>query len=214
MTTSRVGILGGTFDPIHVGHLEAAGAARKALHLDRVLLLPSRTPPHRSTEPRASVFHRFAMTALAANSSEGLLASDLELQREGPSYTALTLEALHREGFVAPQLFFILGADAYAEIATWYDYPRFLALANFVVVARPGTRVGEPIPNPKSLRTAAKPSTTSVVFVDAETPDISSTEIRRRVGAGESIDGLVPSMVGDHIRRHRLYVPAPVAAVL
>jgi nicotinate-nucleotide adenylyltransferase len=211
---SRVGILGGTFDPIHVGHLEAAKAARNALDLDRVLLLPSRTPPHRSAEPRASGFHRFAMTALAANGSDGMLASDLELQREGPSYTALTLEALHREGFSASQLFFILGADAYAEIGAWYDYPRFLELANFVVISRPGTRVTEPIPNPNSPITSGTPFTTSVMLVDASTPNVSSTDIRRRVSSGESIDGLVPPAVADHIRRHRLYVPAPVAAVL
>jgi nicotinate-nucleotide adenylyltransferase len=213
MTASRVGILGGTFDPVHVGHLEAAGAARKALHLDRVLLLPSRTPPHKSTEPRASVFHRFAMTALAVNSTDGLLASDLELQREGPSYTARTLETLHREGFVAPQLFFILGADAYAEISTWYDYPRFFELANFVVVSRPGTSLpsSDRIPNHQSRIPAAS---TSIHAIEADTPDVSSTEVRRRVGSGELIDSLVPAAVAEHIRRHRLYIPAPVAAIL
>jgi nicotinate-nucleotide adenylyltransferase len=213
MSKIRIGILGGTFDPIHLGHLEAAEAARTALQLDRVLLLPSRTPPHRSTEPGASVFHRFAMTALAANGSHHLIASDLELQREGPSYTALTLEALHREGLEAAQLFFILGADAFAEIETWYGYPRLFGLANFVVISRPGARVTNPVPNPESRITTAE-SKTSVIFVDAATPDVSSTEIRRRVAAGESIDGLVPSSVAHHIRRHRLYVPAPVAAVL
>src|SRR5438034_2402539 len=116
----RTGILGGTFDPIHLGHLEAADAAKRHLQLDRVLLVPSRTPPHRSVEPRASVYHRFAMTALAA-AERGLLASDLELMRDGPSFTALTLEALHREGYAPSQLFFIIGSDAFAEISTWYD---------------------------------------------------------------------------------------------
>jgi nicotinate-nucleotide adenylyltransferase len=206
---TRTGVLGGTFDPIHTGHLEAAEAARRALTLDRVLLLPSRTPPHRSAEPRASVFHRFAMTALAAGDRDGLHASDIELQRAGPSYTALTLEAMHREGFAASRLFFILGSDAFADIAAWYDYPRLLELSNFVVVSRPGFSIPDPrssIPDPRSA--------TSVFFVEAKTPDMSSTEIRRRVGAGESIDGLVPRAVADHIHRHRLYAPATVAAVL
>ena len=145
----KTGILGGTFDPIHTGHLEAAEAARRALTLDRVLLLPSRTPPHRSAEPRASVFHRFAMTALAAADRDGLLASDIELQRAGPSYTALTLEAMHREGFAASRLFFILGSDAFADIAAWYDYPRLLELSNFVVVSAPGlSDPRSPIPDP------------------------------------------------------------------
>jgi len=198
---SRIGILGGTFDPIHLGHLEAASTTRNALSLDRVMLIPARTPPHRSTEPRASVYHRFAMTALAANSRDAMVASDLELRLEGPSYTALTLGALHREGFTASQLFFIIGADAFAEIDTWYDYPRVISLANFVVVSRPGApSQTAPIPN--------------VLHIDAQTPDVSSTEIRRRVASGEPIDGLVPPGVAEHIRRHRLYVPATVAAVL
>jgi nicotinate-nucleotide adenylyltransferase len=203
----RIGILGGTFDPIHVGHLEAADASRNALQLDRILLLPSRTPPHRSSEPQASVFHRFAMTALAAQGRAWLAVSDLELQREGPSYTALTLEELHHEGFAASQLFFIVGADAYDDIAAWYDYPRFFDLANFVVVSRPGRSVTD------SDRRRHLPSgPTSVFFVDAATPDVSSTEIRRRVGAGESIDGLAPPAVAEHIHKHRLYVPAHVEA--
>lgn len=206
----KVGILGGTFDPIHLGHLEAATAAQTSLSLDRVMLLPSRTPPHRSTEPRASVFHRFAMAALAA-AERGFTVSDLELRREGPSYTALTLEALHRDGFPAAELFFITGSDAFAEVATWYDYPRILQLANFVVVSRPGApHPAELIPSPQSLI----PTAPSVISVEANTPNVSSTEIRRRVGAGESLDGLVPSSVAGHIRRHHLYVPAPVAAVL
>ncbi len=210
----RVGILGGTFDPIHVGHLEAAAAARRALSLDRVLLLPARTPPHRSTEPRASVFHRFAMAALAAAEGD-MTVSDLELRRDGPSYTALTLEALHRDGFTPSQLFFITGSDAFAEVVTWYDYPRILQLANFVVVSRPGSaRAAELIPNPQSPISEVKPAGPTVLSVEANTPDVSSTEIRRRVGAGESIEGLVPSSVAGHIHRHRLYVPAPVAAVL
>jgi len=210
----KIGILGGTFDPIHLGHLEAASAARRALSLDRLLLLPSRTPPHRSTEPRASVFHRFAMAALAA-AERDMSVSDLEVRREGPSYTSLTLEALHREGFAPTELFFITGSDAFADVGTWHDYPRILQLANFVVVSRPGApHVSDVIPNPQSPIPDVHPTEPEVLSVEANTPDVSSTDIRRRVGAGESIDGLVPSSVAGHIRRHHLYVPAPVAAVL
>ena len=211
---ARIGILGGTFDPIHLGHLDAASAAADALSLDRVFLLPSRTPPHRSTEPRASVFHRFAMAALAA-AERDMAVSDLEVRRDGPSYTALSLEALHREGFEPRQLFFITGSDAFADVATWHDYPRILQLANFVVVSRPGApHVSELVPRPESRAAAMNPAAPTVFSVEADTPDVSSTDIRRRVGAGESIDGLVPSSVAGHIRRHRLYVPALVAAVL
>jgi nicotinate-nucleotide adenylyltransferase len=202
----NVGILGGTFDPIHLGHLAAAASAMASLSLDHVMLLPSRTPPHRSLEPRASVYHRFAMTALAAMDRPTLLASDLELRREGPSYTALTLEALRDEGFAPSQLYFILGADAFAEIATWYDYPRVLTLANFVVVSRPGALLTPAV--------SGGGASTSVSYVDASTPDVSSTDIRRRVAGGESIEGLVPPAVAEHIRRHRLYVPASVPVVM
>ena len=209
----KVGIFGGTFDPIHLGHLDAATAAQRTLTLDRVLLMPSRTPPHRAAEPRASVFHRFAMTALAAASRPDFLASDLEVRREGPSYTALTLYAIQQEGMAASQLYFIVGADAFAEIGTWYDYPHVLSLANFVVVTRPGA----PASRSDLISSATAPmpgGSTSVFFVDAQTPDVSSTDIRRRVAGGESIEGLVPPAVAEHIRRNRLYIPAPVAAVL
>ena len=199
----KLGILGGTFDPIHFGHLDAAAAARAALGLDVVMLMPARTPPHRPAEPRASSFHRFAMAALAADEG-GLVVSELELQREGPSYTALTLEALHREGHAPSDLFFITGADAFAEISTWHDYPHIFQLSNFVVVSRPGHGDGG---------NAAPPpyGQTTIVRVDAETRDISSTDIRRRIAAGESIEALVPASIARHIRRHRLYVPSPVA---
>jgi len=212
--TARIGILGGTFDPIHLGHLDAADAAKLALTLDRVLLLPSHTPPHRSAEPRASVFHRFAMAALAA-AERGMLVSDLEVRREGPSYTASSLEALHRDGYSPAHLFFITGSDAFADVALWHDYPRILQLANFVVVSRPGApRASELIPNSESRIPELNPTAPTLFSVEADTPDVSSTEVRRRVAAGEPLEGLVPSSVAGHIRRHHLYVPAPVAAVL
>jgi nicotinate-nucleotide adenylyltransferase len=152
------------------------------------------------------------MAAFAA-AERDMMVSDLELRRDGPSYTALTLEALHRDGFAPSQLYFITGSDAFAEVNTWHDYPRILQLANFVIVSRPGShRASDVIPDAQSHITG--PSAPALHSVEVLTPDVSSTEIRRRVGAGESIDGLVPSSVADHIRRHRLYVPAPVAAVL
>lgn len=206
---TRVGVFGGTFDPIHCGHLEAATAAQRSLSLDAVLLVPSRTPPHRSVEPRASVFHRFAMAALAA-AGPGLMVSDIELRRDGPSYTALTLEALHRDGLSPAQLFFITGSDAFAEVNTWYDYPRIFTLANFAIISRPGA------PRASDLLAHTQPPTqadTTIRVVEARTLDVSSTDIRRRVGAGEPIDGLVPPSVADHIRRHCLYGSAPAPAV-
>ncbi len=198
----RIGILGGTFDPIHLGHLDAAEAARRALALDRVLLVPSRLPPHRQSEPRASAFHRFAMTVLAA-AERSMLASDLELVREGPSYTSLTLEALLRDGLSPASLFFIVGSDAFAEVESWHDYPRILELSNFAVVARPGFA-------PVAPAACVSRTGTQVFSVSASTADVASTEIRRRIVAREPIDTLVPAAVAEHIRRYQLYVPSSV----
>ena len=134
---ARIGVLGGTLDPIHLGHLDTAAAARTALALERILIIPSHVPPHR-TPPLASAYHRFAMAALAVNGIGWLSVSDEELCAPGPSFTADTLSRLHAGGLTPAQIFFITGADAFAEIATWRRYPEVLDLAQFVVVSRPG----------------------------------------------------------------------------
>jgi nicotinate-nucleotide adenylyltransferase len=217
----RIGLLGGTLDPIHLGHLETAAAARRALDLDRVYVLPSHVPPHRSQQPVASGWHRFAMTALAVNGIDGLAASDVELRTPGPSYTADTLSRFReRSGLRTAQIFFITGADAFAEIETWYRYPEVLDLAHFVVVSRPGflsenLREALPLLSSRMISVTAGESRTAngesrldspVIFlVDAPTPDVSSTGIRRRLAAGEPITGLVPAAVERHIVQHGLY---------
>jgi nicotinate-nucleotide adenylyltransferase len=212
----RLGIIGGTFDPVHVGHLAAARAAAAAVGLDEVAFVPSHEPPHRASGPRASAYHRFAMVSQAVAGEAGCLASDLELLRPGPSFTADTLRALHAAGRPASQLFFIIGTDAFAEIATWQDYPRLLELAHFVVISRPGRsfdalrarlpqlagRMCEVRGAPIGDDRAASPR---VFLVHADTPDVSSTEIREKAAAGEPLAGLVPPEVEGHIRRHQLY---------
>jgi len=211
---ARLGILGGTLDPVHVGHVETARAAGRVLGLDRTLLLPSRVPPHRPIQPAASPFHRFAMTALAVNGIDGLEASDAELTAPGTSYTADTLERFHAAGLTAAQIFFILGADAFAEIETWNRYPQVLDLANFAVVARPGyetARLIDSLPSlaPRVVRSGAADRTgrsgTKIYLVSAATPDVSSTDIRRRLRTSMSIAGLVSERVEQHIRQHALY---------
>jgi nicotinate-nucleotide adenylyltransferase len=215
--SERIGILGGTLDPIHCGHLEAATAARDALQLSDVQVLPSRVPPHRAVQPVASAFHRFAMAALAVNGIAGLTASDAELGVSGPSYTADTLERLRESGLDRSQIFFITGADAFAEIATWHRYPEVLDLAHFVVVSRPGHAMNEirrRLPALSSQMRAAGdvmrdgPSilrNPSILLVETTTPDVSSTDIRERLRRGESISGLVPPSVERHIHQHGLY---------
>jgi nicotinate-nucleotide adenylyltransferase len=212
----RLGVLGGTFDPIHVGHLAAADAARRALALDRVLLMPSHTPPHRPQQPQASPFHRFAMAALAAQGHTGLAASDLELQAPGPTYTSDTLERLAACGYRPLQIFFITGADAFAEIDSWRDYPAILDRGHFVVISRPGLpadALRKRLPALASrMRTASDElSNPSIVLVDAATPDVSSTTIRQRSASGLPLNGMVPTLVADHITRHQLYSGRSVA---
>lgn len=209
----RVGVLGGTLDPIHCGHIAAAVAARDALDLTSVLVIPSRVPPHRSIQPQASAYHRFAMAALGVSGEPRLDVSDDELMAEGPSYTADTLERLHARGLAASQIFFIIGADAFAEIATWKRYPEVLDLAHFVVVSRPGHRIEALQARLPALaarmrlagedgRTSAHPS---IQLLQAPTPGVSSTIVRERLARGEAITGLVPPLVEAHILKHRLY---------
>lgn len=196
----KLGVLGGTFDPIHVGHIAAADAAQQGLGLDSVMLVPSRISPHRNDPTSAGAEDRFAMVRLAAAERSGWVASRIELDREGPSYTYDTLKALATPG---TQIFFITGADAFAEIATWSRYPAVLDLANFVVVSRPGITLDslhERVPSAFSSR-----SSTRVILVEATTPDVSSTEIRRRGHVGDTLHGLVPDAVAGYIQAHRLY---------
>ena len=206
----RQGVLGGTFDPIHVGHLDVARAAAAALTLDRVQLMPSNLPPHR-TAPQASARDRLAMVELAAEGDPKLVASDLELHADGPSYTTTTLDRLAGSGVDLMTLFFITGADAFRDIPTWRNYPAILDRCHFVVVSRPGCRAGSlrqvlPAVAPRMIDApCAIPSYPSVILVDAPTAPVSSTEVRQRLASGGSIDGLVPPAVASYIERHGLY---------
>ena len=209
---ARIGFLGGTLDPIHLGHVAAARAARAALALDRVEIVPARLPPHRPDRPCASAFHRFAMAALAVSGEDALSVNDIELASSGPSYTADTLVRLHEAGLAASQIFFITGADAFAEIETWRRYPDVLDLAHFVVIARPRHPLADlprrlPALAARMTRdpAAAARERTVIFLVEANTPDVSSTEIRERIGSREPLSGLVAPAVEAHIAQHGLY---------
>ena len=214
MTRGRLGILGGTFDPVHYGHLDCADAARDALALDEVLLIPAYDQPLRANEPTADVYQRFALASLAVADCDAYRVSDTELVREGRSYTADTLRTLHAEGWTALQLFFILGSDAFAGIAAWHGFPAFLDLAHFVVIARPGTTIDAATARVPELRArmceaargrAIPVDSPRIFLVNAHTRDVSSTMIRERLAASRSIDDLVPPAVARHITKHHLY---------
>jgi nicotinate-nucleotide adenylyltransferase len=211
----KLGVLGGTFDPIHNGHVAAAEAAQQTLGLDAIALIPSHIPPHRLDPVGATGEQRFDMTQLAAGGHPGWSASRIELDREGPSYTYDTLVELTLAGpgltlrqardSKGTQIFFITGADAFAEIATWSRYPAVLDLANFVVVSRPGITLDSLRARVPSAFRDRSSASTRVILVEAHTPDISSTDIRRRVRAGHSLSGFVPDPVARYIAEHRLY---------
>jgi nicotinate-nucleotide adenylyltransferase len=214
MKSARLGILGGTFDPIHFGHLDAADAASAAMALEEIVLIPAHDQPLRVIEPRASVYQRFAMTTLAVEDRPECHVSDVELLRQGRSYTEDTLRALHAGGWKGSQLFFILGTDAFAGIAAWHGYPGFLELAHFVVIARPGTSLEDATRRTPALRERLSPvprepvasgGPTRIFLVHAHTRDVSSTTIRERLASGQPIDELVPPAVARHIYKHHLY---------
>ena len=201
-----LGILGGTFDPIHNGHLAAAAAAQQALSLDAITLIPSRIPPHRRDPVGATGDQRYAMASLAVADMPGWSASRIEVDRQGASYTYDTLVQLSETVSVGAQYFFILGADAFAEIATWSRYPAVLDLAHFVVVSRPGITLDSLRERVPSAFNRPSSSESRVILLQAATPDISATDIRRRVRAGHSLRGLVPDAVAEYISTHRLYL--------
>ena len=220
MSTHRLGVLGGTFDPIHNGHVRAAEAARTVLGLETIRVVPAHDPPHRPVDPRASVFHRFALVALTINDLAHWELSDAELTRSGPSYTADTLRSLHAEGWLPSQIFFILGSDAFAEIATWYEFPAVLDAANFAIVARPGTTLAQAAARTEAVSQRLRPVgpggavasigtvNTGIFLIETNTPDISSTDIRDRLATGGSIDDLVPAAVARYIQSQHLYEPS------
>ena len=211
----RLGVVGGTFDPIHWGHLDAAVAAASQLNLTQLLFVPSHVPPHRAAPPRASAFHRFAMTALAVQHLATAAVSDVEVLRPGPSFSVETLSTLHATGWRASQIFFIIGSDAFAEIATWRSYPALLDMAHFVVISRAGaTTLGEGAMQPSVVarlstpdNVMASPATTHVIPVTVQTRPVSSTAVRERIAAGMAITELVPPSVDTYIARHELYRP-------
>ncbi len=199
---ARVGLMGGTFDPIHQGHLEAAAAALDCADLDEVLLVPAGKPPHKRST-RASAADRLEMCRLAASGRAGLGVWDWEARRSGPSYTVDTLRAFRAER-PADEPFLVLGWDAARDLRSWRQPEAVLQLAGLVVVARPGLDS----PTPVALR-AAGIDPDRVILCLVGTPDVAATRIRRRAARQESLDGLVPASVEDYIRQRGLYSPQP-----
>ncbi|MBM3957070.1 MAG: nicotinate-nucleotide adenylyltransferase [Gemmatimonadetes bacterium] len=197
MKNRRVGILGGTFDPVHNGHLAIAEHVRSAIELEQVLLAPARDPWMKQGRVRGSAEDRLAMIELAVAGRPGLRASRVDLDRPGPTYTIDTIRDLNRRLGPDVALYLIVGADTLEEMADWREPERIFEGCTVVAVMRRGYPAPERLPASHPGRNA--------LFVDGPVVDVSATEIRRRVGSGESIEGMVPPAVERFIRERGLY---------
>ncbi|MGE5090158.1 MAG: nicotinate-nucleotide adenylyltransferase [Candidatus Levyibacteriota bacterium] len=222
-----VAILGGTFDPVHYGHLRLAAEVRDALGLPEVRLVPAGDPPHRGA-PEVSAADRVAMLELAVHEFPGLTIDTREIQRQGKSYTVLTLEELRDERPRSP-LLLLLGADAFRGLASWHQWRRLFDLAHLVVAPRPGTTPATDLPPALERewrmrrtedRSALRSRLAGSIYVQPiSAQPISSTAIRaalaREPDAGPALAGLLPAAVLAYIRSRHLYLPptnAPVEA--
>lgn len=212
----RLGILGGTFDPIHLGHLRTAEEIGQELRLEKVYLIPSASPPHKTKEPVSTFHHRLAMVQLAVGDSPLLEALDLEGRRSGFSYSIETLKEFHTIFGPDTDLFFIIGIDAFLEIRSWKDYGHLFDYAHFVVIQRPGFKpedlktlisdLGSKLQKSGRSQVFIMPSGKSLILTVPTLMDISSTRIRKMVMQGKSIRFLVPDLVRDFIIDKGLYI--------
>lgn len=199
----RIGFFGGTFDPIHHGHLILASYAASAAQLDRVLFAPAAAPPHKIRLITA-VSHRIEMLNLAIGQDERFEMTNVDLEREGPHYSADTLEILAKRNPCA-KLFFLMGSDSYRDLPTWHEPLRLFDHANLLVGKRPNSLFDE-----DQLWHALPPAKNSTEFVDIPLIEISSTEIRQRVAQRLPIDYLVPHSVQRYIETNDLYLDTVV----
>ena len=215
----NVALFGGTFDPVHCGHLSAARAARERFGLDRIYFVPAGRPPHRSHDRMSAFEHRYAMVALACGGERGFVPSLAEApSRRGVQYSVHLVRRFRRQLSPADRLFFLIGVDAFLELPTWHQWRALLNGADFLIVSRPGCpleQVAEVFPKDqlRRRRTAPGPElveefrlrrTTAWVLSNVWEP-ISATQVRQRACHGESLLGLVPPAVAQYILEQRLY---------
>jgi nicotinate-nucleotide adenylyltransferase len=197
----RLGILGGTFDPVHFGHLLAAEEARVALHLERVLFAPAGDPPHKQGHAILAIRHRLTMVHLAIADNPAFSISPVDIERPGPHYTVDMIQLLRDKWSThADETFFIMGVDSLSHLLTWHQPARLIELCRLAVVARPGYRA-----DLAELKTALPDINTRLDWVEMPVLGISSTDLQRRVSEGRSIRYQVPAVVAMYVAKHRLY---------
>ncbi|OFT46043.1 nicotinic acid mononucleotide adenylyltransferase [Corynebacterium sp. HMSC06G04] len=196
----RIGIMGGTFDPIHNGHLVAASEVAYRFQLDQVVFVPTGQPWQKAGRDVTAAEHRYLMTMVATASNPRFTVSRVDIDREGPTYTIDTLRDL-RELFPDAELYFITGADSLASIMSWHDWEVMLEMANFVGVTRPGYELSKDM--------LPLESQTGIELIEIPAMAISSTDCRKRAGEGEPVWYLVPDGVVQYIAKNNLYGPNP-----
>lgn len=211
----KIGLLGGTFNPIHYGHLHIAEEVLHSCQLDQVWFIPTCQPPHKLLDSEVAFADRLAMVEVAVADEPRFIACDLEGRRGGTSYSVETLEQLRRD-FPQDQFYFIMGLDSFQDIGTWKNYPRLFELAHFVVTARPGfsgslrqllpVAIADRFCYDAESENLSHLAGFSVFSVTHTCRDVSSTEIRRLVSLGKDVSQLIPLSVSEYIRQHGLYL--------
>jgi nicotinate-nucleotide adenylyltransferase len=193
----RIALYGGTFDPVHLGHLEVARRVSELFEIEKVIFVPAQIAPHKVGRPVTEPIHRYAMLALATQDDPGLVISTFELDDPQRRYTVDTIAEFQRRFGDETELFFIMGADSWSEITTWRDWERLLTMTNHIVVTRPGYEVP---PAPEGWRDR-------ILFSDAVMKDISATDVRRLASEGcyEELEKLVPQSVANYITKYGIY---------
>ena len=203
----KIAILGGTFDPIHNGHLAAAHSVAATFQVDEVHFVPAFSPPHKQVQGVTSPFHRFAMVALATGSIDRFRPSAIEVDALEKRFTVQTLEAMKRE-YPGAQLLFIIGTDMYLEFETWKDFRRIFELAHLAIVNRPGFPFREDLALfqiVKEEQTVSLPAKPGVFYLPFVEQPISSTEIRDYRRRGAQVSQWLPPMVWNYIEKNKLY---------
>lgn len=218
---SSVGVLGGTFNPIHIGHLAIARQARESLVLDRVVFVPTGDPPHKPHQKLAAASDRYEMVRLAIASDPTFSVSDIEVRRPGKSYTIDTIRLLQKDYGPETRLFFLIGLDAFLEIQTWRDPETLLTLCTFVVISRPGLSflalsalpLIPPIPRAslmdldagRSMRFDLSVGSQSLICLRLPPSSVSASDIRARFAEGTPTANLLPPAVESYILQHHIY---------
>jgi len=196
----RIGVIGGTFDPIHFGHLAAAEEARVRVNLEKVLFVVALLPPHKLDDEVTPVEHRLAMVRLGIASNPYFEVSHVDMDRPGPSYTVDTISILREQWGPGTELFFVMGLDSLVEMPTWHQPERLIRLCHLVAVTRPGVEVDLP-----ALEISIPGISNRLEIIDMPGLNISSTDLQRRVRDGLPIKYQVPEEVERYVREHRLY---------